>query len=169
MISSTRAHPTCSIHAGGEQNEQSTRSTERWLVEYRLRLQSFLQNTHPLFQIFDKALLLGGSPKLLEQVAATQDVGMIEVPENCETVQVANSLLWTDIGVYQLGVLREFWEAATPKERALFLIHEAGHTYFTQATANPAVGSEKLRAFVGYLYIGGASVFRYKAEIEKLL
>lgn len=120
---------------------------------YRQQLQFALPSDHPLFRLFDHVEHLRASLVLRDQpLNPTDDLDLenfIDVGRNCHIVQIAVRSEPPFEG--NLEVSREFWAGSTYQVQALFLLHEAFHSWFW-SPAEKVETAKALRQLIGLLY-----------------
>ncbi len=128
-------------------------STEQeYLQTFRDRVSEIMGVNHPSLSIFDQAVSLRYTMWFAHgPLALTDDIGVLPlVPGHCILTQVAIRKTGVFNGI--LEVDESFWQMATPRERALLLVHEGAHGWFAQVGL---FEDSAIRQFVGLLYAEG--------------
>lgn len=128
------------------------REVSDFIMEARQRVSWIMGPEHPSLSIFDGASALMVLMEVVDgPLVETLDMGAIrKLGPGCKISQIA--VRGIDYMDSTLEVERTFWTMASNRDRAMFLIHEAGHNWFPYDGSLIMADSSALRQFVGLLY-----------------
>lgn len=141
-------------------------SLDEAIHAYEQKIAMALPAGHPFLNVFDQVALLKSDIELHDgELPSTDDLGLSAfIGPNCRIVQLAIRGVFPLDGM--LEVRRDFWTHSFIDVQALFLLHEAFHSWFTPGEVT---GDEALRQLVGFIYTSSLISPEDQAVVRKLI